>query len=72
MEKKTAIKIEGMTCSHCSSFVSKTIKAVEGVKDVSVDLEKGNAEVTFEDALTNEMQIADAVNKTGIYKAFIK
>ena len=37
---KTMLKIEGMTCSHCKAAVEKALKAVPGVIDVAVDLEK--------------------------------
>jgi copper chaperone CopZ len=32
-----------MTCNHCVANVDKNLKAIEGVKDVSVDLQKGAA-----------------------------
>ena len=43
---KTMIKIEGMTCSHCKAAVEKALKAVPGVIDVAVDLEKKEAMIT--------------------------
>lgn len=39
------IKIEGMSCAHCSERVEKALNAVRGVK-ASVNLE--NAEATIE------------------------
>lgn len=37
--------IEGMTCEHCKMRVEKALKSVKGVKNASVDLENGTAEV---------------------------
>jgi copper chaperone len=37
------IKIKGMSCKHCVMAVTKALSAVDGVKDVRVDLEKGEA-----------------------------
>lgn len=39
------LKIEGMMCEHCKARVIKALEAVDGVKAVSVDLEKKTAEV---------------------------
>ena len=48
MQKKT-IKIEGMTCGHCSARVEKALSALEGVDEVKVNLKKGEAYVTGQD-----------------------
>lgn len=37
--------IKGMMCDHCKMRVEKSLSALEGVKSVEVDLEKGTAEV---------------------------
>lgn len=42
---QTTYAIEGMTCNHCVANVDKNLKAMEGVNDVSVDLQKGEAVV---------------------------
>lgn len=41
----TTYAIEGMTCNHCVANVDKNLKEIEGVNDVSVDLQKGEAVV---------------------------
>ncbi len=43
MEK---IKIQGMSCQHCVMSVTKALSALPGVKNLKVDLVKGEA--TFE------------------------
>ncbi|HSR11317.1 MAG TPA: heavy metal-associated domain-containing protein [Thermodesulfobacteriota bacterium] len=61
MEK---IKIGGMSCQHCVMSVSKALERLAGVKDVKVDLEKGEA--TFENAQTLPAgEIRKAVEKAG-------
>ncbi len=37
------VKIKGMSCQHCVGSVSKALKAIPGITDVLVDLEKGEA-----------------------------
>ncbi|MEJ2454658.1 MAG: heavy metal translocating P-type ATPase [Candidatus Thiodiazotropha sp.] len=42
----TTLKVTGMTCQHCVMNVSKALKAVPGVEDADVSLEKGEAVVS--------------------------
>ena len=39
------LKVDGMTCGHCSARVEKALAGVEGVEKASVNLKKGLAEV---------------------------
>jgi copper chaperone CopZ len=39
------LKIEGMTCEHCVSSVTRALKESRGVEDATVDLKKGEAVV---------------------------
>lgn len=45
---KKFIKIEGMSCGHCTGTVEKALKAVLGVSAVSVDLASKTATVEAE------------------------
>ena len=42
------LKVLGMTCGHCASAVTKAVKAVPAVQDVSVDLQAGEVSVKGE------------------------
>jgi len=37
------IKIEGMSCQHCVAAVTKALGSIEGIDNVKVDLEAGEA-----------------------------
>jgi copper chaperone len=39
----TTVKIKGMRCNHCVGSVRKALEALEGVSDVRVDLDLGEA-----------------------------
>lgn len=39
------LKVSGMTCGHCVSAVTRAVKAVPSVADVTVDLERGEVTV---------------------------
>ncbi|MHB8908963.1 MAG: heavy-metal-associated domain-containing protein [Syntrophales bacterium] len=42
----TTIKIKGMSCQHCVMAVTKALGAIDGISDVRVDLQRGEASFT--------------------------
>lgn len=62
------IKVEGMSCGHCKMAVTKAISGLNGVSSVDVDLEKGEASVSYDPQATDIDAIKKAVNDAG-YKA---
>ena len=42
----TTLKVKGMSCKHCVMSVTKALNQLEGIKNVQVDLAKG--EVQFD------------------------
>ena len=58
------VKINGMSCQHCVMAVKKALNAIDGVTDVEVDLEKGEA--TFTEAKPVEQTILrERIKKAG-------
>lgn len=58
------IKITGMSCNHCVMAVQKALSGIDGVKNVHVDLEKGQA--TFDEAGPVDMNtVRAAIEKAG-------
>ena len=55
---RTIISIDGMNCGHCSASVEKALRAVAGVGDVAVSLEKKNAVVTHDNASVDALRAA--------------
>lgn len=49
--------VDGMHCAHCAAFVEKSLKAVDGVADASVDLAGKKASVTLEKAVADDVLI---------------
>lgn len=46
---KTELKVGGMMCPHCKASVEKAVNAIEGVKSVNADYEKGLVHVEYEE-----------------------
>ncbi len=62
---KTTLKIQGMTCNHCVMRVAKALKTVPGVQDAQVDLQKGEASVTYDDSKVAKDKLSFAVVEAG-------
>jgi len=59
-----SIKIKGMSCQHCVMAVTKALGALDGIKDVKVDLINGVA--TYEEVKTVAPGVvAAAITKAG-------
>ena len=63
MRKK--FNVTGMTCSACSAHVEKAVSKVEGVKNVAVNLLSGNMNVDYDESITGDQAIIDAVVAAG-------
>lgn len=50
--KKIILKIEGMTCSACSSSLEKYLLKQDGIDDALVNLVMSSASITYEDNIT--------------------
>ncbi|MCP3933615.1 MAG: heavy-metal-associated domain-containing protein [Bacteroidetes bacterium] len=57
-----SIKIKGMSCQHCVKSTKDTLEKLEGISNVKVDLEKGEA--TF-DGDINISKVKAAISKIG-------
>jgi copper chaperone len=58
------IKITGMSCQHCVMAVTKALSGVDGISNVKVSLEKGEA--SFDEAKPVDMSvIRERIKKAG-------
>lgn len=62
---KTQLKVEGMTCDHCKVAVTNALKELDGVTSVEVSVEKGKADVEYDEAKVGTDQMKDAVEEQG-------
>ena len=60
----TTIKIKGMSCNHCVMATTKALNEVDGISNVRVDLEKGEA--AFDEASPVDMNtVKENIKKAG-------
>ena len=63
--KKEKYDVTGMSCAACSARVDKAVSSVKGVDSVCVNLLKNNMVVEYDESMTGEEEIIDAVEKCG-------
>lgn len=57
-----SVKIKGMSCQHCVNSTKEALEKIQGISNVQVDLDKGEA--TF-DGDVDLQDIKDAITKIG-------
>lgn len=64
---KTTVHVDGMTCGHCTAAVTEELEALDGVEEVSVDLNAGGiSEVTIDsDRKLKHEAISEAIAEAG-------
>lgn len=60
----TTYRVTGMTCGHCVAAVTEALRELDGVTDVAVDLDRGEAAVTSSEPLAEDA-VRDAVDEAG-------
>ena len=63
--KKILLKIDGMTCSACSSGLEKFLNKQEGIKQAQVNLVMNNASIEYDEKILDISKIEKFVEKAG-------
>ena len=63
-------QVTGMTCEHCANAVTGELKNLDGVHEVTVDLNPGgqSAVTVASDAPLNASAVESALDEAGDYK----
>jgi copper chaperone len=63
--KTTRLKVSGMTCGHCVAAVEKALRNRPGVRNATVHLDGGAAEVEYDESAVQPEQLIAAVEEEG-------
>ena len=66
--KVVTIPVEGMVCLACTARVKSTLKGIDGVTDVEVNLEDRMARVKYVENKVSTEKLVSAINRLG-YRA---
>ncbi len=58
----TVIKVNGMSCSHCTSAVQEALEKLDGTKSIVVSLDKGEVRLGGD---TSRQLACDAIEAVG-------
>ena len=69
IDRTTTLKVSGLTCGHCVAHVTEELEALDGVKDVSVLLNKGGQSTVtvLSDIHLDAAALAEAIDEAGDY-----
>lgn len=65
MMKTEFLKVTGMTCSGCVNSLKRTMKSINGVDGVQVELSTGDTQVQYDENITTPEQLKSAVKNAG-------
>ena len=63
--EKVILNVSGMSCGHCVKAVEGSVGALNGVKEVNVQLSEGKVEVDFDPAVVTVEAIKDIIDDQG-------
>lgn len=63
--KHIVMPVSGMSCNGCVNAVRMGLEEIEGVISVTVSLEAGQAEITYDPTKTNMAELVAGVIDTG-------
>ncbi|SHI34030.1 Cu+-exporting ATPase [Dethiosulfatibacter aminovorans DSM 17477] len=63
--KKEKYDVTGMTCAACSLAVEKSVKKLEGVDGISVNLLQNNMNISYDESILSREEIIKAVENAG-------
>src|SRR5271157_127945 len=63
--RKTNLKISGMTCASCVATIEKSVKNLDGVLDVNVNLSTEKANLEYDSSKIDLSKIEKTVNELG-------
>ncbi|HEX6593402.1 MAG TPA: copper chaperone CopZ [Bacillota bacterium] len=62
---KTTINVTGMTCGHCEKAVKGALESLNGITDVTVHLDDGKVDVTYDDSKVTVEKMNEAIEDQG-------
>lgn len=62
--KKMIVNVDGMSCNNCAKHVKNALEELDQVKEVIVNLDEKNAELSYESEI-DEKEIENAITEAG-------
>ncbi|TCT19118.1 copper chaperone [Melghiribacillus thermohalophilus] len=59
------LNVQGMSCGHCEKAVRGALTALDGVESVTVHLDSGKVDVTYDESKVTKEKMAEAIEEQG-------
>lgn len=63
--KNVTLNVKGMSCGHCVKSVEQSVGALDGVEQVTVNLEAGKVNVAYNNQKVSLAKIKEAIDDQG-------
>ncbi len=63
--KQELIKVEGMTCHHCTQTITEALREIPGLNSINVNLDKKEVDVKFDGNETSLQEITKKIIELG-------
>ncbi|GAB3789851.1 copper chaperone CopZ [Virgibacillus kimchii] len=63
--QQATLDVKGMTCNHCVMSVEGALKNLDGVSDVTIDLDAGKVDVKYDADKVSKDTMTEAVEDQG-------
>ncbi len=64
-ERITVLKVGGIHCEGCAGNIERALRAIEGVKEVKVDMGHGKVSVKYDAESAIQDDLKDGIRKAG-------
>ena len=65
MSEKVQLAVTGMTCGGCENAVTRAVRQINGVEDVTASHAAGQVGVTFDESKVNAGMIRERIEALG-------
>ena len=62
---QSELRVEGMDCASCAEVIERSLKRLDGVEGVRVDVVGGRVQIEYAAAKVGRQELADAVRRAG-------
>ncbi len=63
--QNVTLNVQGMSCGHCVKAVESGVNELQGINEVSVNLEDAKVTVAFDEAQVSVEAIKEAIEEQG-------
>lgn len=63
--KEITLDVRGMSCGHCVNAIEGSVRELQGVRHVKVDLQKAQVSLSYDESAVSLAEIQEAIEDQG-------